>query len=355
MNNHSMQNTEEEPIALETTAAAPAAHRRYTFHRRLQPLYTEKHKVSCSRLLPNTSPMQHPCSHYIAICHQRCNKRIESRTHEQPLDAEHRGGGTFNRRLQPHYTEKHKFSCSGFLPNSSPMQHSCSHYIAICHQRCNKRIESRTHEQPLDAEHRGRTDRARNDRSRKHKVSCSRLLPNTSPMQHSCSHYIAICNQRCNKRIESRTHEQPLDAEHREGTDRARNHRSRTRLNRTYLSSPHATTLSGKHKVTCAGFLPNSSPMQNYSCHYIAICNQRCNKHKESRTHEQPLRGGTDRARTTPAAPAAHTRYLSSPAAATLYGKAQGFISRFLQKRNPCNIHAAIPMCFATSSHTTLH
>ena len=30
------------------------SHRRGTFHRRLQPLYTEKHKVSCSGFLPKT-------------------------------------------------------------------------------------------------------------------------------------------------------------------------------------------------------------------------------------------------------------------------------------------------------------
>ena len=34
-------------------------HRRGSFHRRLQQLYTEKHKVSCSGFLPNTQPMQH--------------------------------------------------------------------------------------------------------------------------------------------------------------------------------------------------------------------------------------------------------------------------------------------------------
>ena len=34
-------------------------HRRGTFHRRLQPLYTEKHKVSCSGFLPKTEPLQH--------------------------------------------------------------------------------------------------------------------------------------------------------------------------------------------------------------------------------------------------------------------------------------------------------
>ena len=36
-------------------------HRRGSFHRRLQPLYTEKHKVWCSGFLPNTQPMQHAC------------------------------------------------------------------------------------------------------------------------------------------------------------------------------------------------------------------------------------------------------------------------------------------------------
>ena len=47
MNNHSLQNTEEELI---TTPAATAAHRRYPSSR-LQRLYTEKHKVSCSGFL----------------------------------------------------------------------------------------------------------------------------------------------------------------------------------------------------------------------------------------------------------------------------------------------------------------
>ena len=52
-------------------------HRRGTFHRRLQPLYTEKHKVSCSGFLPKTEPMQHSCSHDNAICNHSFRKRIE--------------------------------------------------------------------------------------------------------------------------------------------------------------------------------------------------------------------------------------------------------------------------------------
>ena len=45
-------------------------------------------------------------------------------------------------------------------------QQSCSHSGAICKYRLKKRRELRTYEQPLVAEHRGGTDYARNDPSR---------------------------------------------------------------------------------------------------------------------------------------------------------------------------------------------
>ena len=130
-----------------------------TFHRRLQPLYTEKHMVSCSGFLLNTSPMQHSCSHHNAFCsmtwltrmylrtwqHQmttimqpfRCDLQIQTQetqriTHvwtttrcrtqrrnwlrsERPQPQPPRTGGTLHRRLQRLYTEKHKVLCSGFL------------------------------------------------------------------------------------------------------------------------------------------------------------------------------------------------------------------------------------------------
>ena len=60
-------------------------HTRCTFHRRLKPLYTEKCKVSCSGFLPKTKPMQHSCSHYKAICNHKFKKRIELRTQLQEL------------------------------------------------------------------------------------------------------------------------------------------------------------------------------------------------------------------------------------------------------------------------------
>ena len=120
---------------------------------------------SCSHMQPSQCVLQHhvadphlstahgntrlqqPCSHSTAICNHRSKKRIELRTQEQPLVAEHREGthsqqkrpqpqpphtrGTFHRRLQPLYTEKYKVSCSGFLPKTKPMQHSCSHYNTL--------------------------------------------------------------------------------------------------------------------------------------------------------------------------------------------------------------------------------
>ena len=136
-------------------------HTRGTFHRRLQPLHTEKHEVSCSGFLPKTKPMQHSCSHSNAILNHSFKKRIELRTQEQPLMQKHIEGakrpqpqrphtrGTFHRRLQPLYAEKRKVSCSGFLPKTKPMQHSCSHSNAICNHSFKKRKELRTQEQPL--------------------------------------------------------------------------------------------------------------------------------------------------------------------------------------------------------------
>ena len=73
-------------------------------------------------------------SHSNKICNHSFKKRIELRTQEQPLVAKHIGGTIrdrndpsrnrrtdevpFIRRLQPFYTEKHKVSCSGFLPET---------------------------------------------------------------------------------------------------------------------------------------------------------------------------------------------------------------------------------------------
>ena len=180
--------------------------------------------------------------------HWRNNSRMKR---PQPHPPHRRG--TFHRRLQPLYTEKHKVSCAGFLPTTKPMQHSCSHSNAIS-QTTNfkKRIELRTQDHPVVAKHIGGTIRAWNDPSRTRRtdevpfiVACSHFTrknarfrapassPQQSPcmpMQYSCSHSNAIMQtQRLRKRIELRTQEHPVVAKHIEGTIRAWNDPSRTR------------------------------------------------------------------------------------------------------------------------------
>ena len=150
-------------------------------HRLLQPLYTEKHKASCSGFLPTTQNMQHSCSHSNAICNHRFKKRIELRTQEQPLVAEHRGGtkttaaataahtrylsspaaATLNEtqgfvlRLPPHNTEHATFM--------QPFQCDLQPQI----QETHRTTHTGTQEQPRLAEHREGTqnDPSRNRRT----------------------------------------------------------------------------------------------------------------------------------------------------------------------------------------------
>ena len=138
----------------------------------------------------------------------RCktHRRNQSRP-ERPQPHPPHTRGTIHRRLQPLYTEKYKVSCSGFLPKTWPMQHSCSHSNAICNHSFKKRIELRTQEQPLVAKHIEGTNRVRNDRSRTrrtHEVpfiaACSHFTwkntrfraPASSPKQSPCNILAAI-------------------------------------------------------------------------------------------------------------------------------------------------------------------
>ena len=201
-------------------------HRRGTFHRRLQPLYTEKHKVSCSGFLPNTKPVQHSCSHSNAICNQTFKNRIELRTQEQPLVAKHIGGTIRDRndRSRNRRTDEVPFiaGCSHFTrkntrfraPASSPTQSPCNimqpfqcdllpqlqethrttHTGTTTRCKTHRRNSSRQKRpQPQPPHRRGTFHRRLQPLyTKKHKVSCSGFLPNTKPVQHSCSHSNAI-------------------------------------------------------------------------------------------------------------------------------------------------------------------
>ena len=78
---------------------------------------------------------------------------------------------------------KYKVSCSGFLPKTKPMQQSCSHSNAICNQSFKKRKELRTQEQHGTTT-RCRTQRrnVRNDRSRNRRT-------HEVPFIAGCSHF----------------------------------------------------------------------------------------------------------------------------------------------------------------------
>ena len=136
----------------------------------------------------------------------KTHRRNQSRP-ERPQPHPSHTRGPFHRRLQPLYTEKHKVSCSGFLPKTWPTQHSCSHPNAICNHSFRKRIELRTQEQPLVAKHIEGTNRVRNDRSRTRRthevpfiVACSHFTrkntrfraPASSPKHSPCNIHAAI-------------------------------------------------------------------------------------------------------------------------------------------------------------------
>ena len=111
-------------------------HRRGTFHRRLQPLYTKNTRFRA----PASSPKHSPCNimqpfqwdlqpqipkHPINTHTQPHPKQLQAtvtlrqkKNDKRPQPQPPHRRGTFHRRLQPLYTEKHKVSCSGFLPKT---------------------------------------------------------------------------------------------------------------------------------------------------------------------------------------------------------------------------------------------
>ena len=171
--------------------------------------------------------------------------------------------------------------------------------------------------------------------------------------QPGCSHFNTVYNLQLQKTIVLRMQPFQCDPQpeiqetHRttqtDTTTRCKTHRRNQFAHETtpaapvahtrYLSSSAAATLYGKthgfvlrlppHKIAHATF------MQPFQCdpqpeiqetHRTTQTDTttRCKTHRRNQfAHE-----------TTPAAPAAHTRYLSSSAAATLYGKTQGFVLR---------------------------
>ena len=268
-------------------------HTRGTFHRRLQPLYTEKHKDSSSGFLPKTNPMQQSCSHYNAICiHTLQNTKGERIV----LETVQAAPGTSTRYLsspaaatlhgktqgfvlwlppqnKPHATVMQPLQC--ILQQHVPIHAAITMRFASTRCRtprenglCSKRSKPyppHTHEVLFIAgcSHFTRKNtRFRAPASSPQHSPCNSHAAITmrfaATRTHPCSHYNAICihtlQNTKGERIVLETI-QTAPAAH-------------TR----YCSSPAAATLHGKHKVSCSGFLPKTKPMQQSYSHSNAFC-----------------------------------------------------------------------------------
>ena len=121
-------------FATETTPAAPAAHTRYlsspaatTLHGKIQGFVLRlppQHIAHATFMQPFQCDLPPQLQETHRTTHTgtttRCKTHIEGTTSRQKRPQPHppHTRGTFRRRLQPLYTEKHKVSCSGFLPNT---------------------------------------------------------------------------------------------------------------------------------------------------------------------------------------------------------------------------------------------
>ena len=92
---------------------------------------------------------------------------------------------------------------------------------------------------------------------------------------------------------------------------------------------------TGKHKVSCSGFLPKTEPLQHHKAIPMRSATgdsktpynyAHTSRPKAASSHHYTA--ARKKGKPTAAATAAQTRYLSTPAAATLHGKTQGFVPR---------------------------
>ena len=132
-------------------------------------------------------------------------------------------------------------------------------------------------------------------------------------MQNSCSHYNAFCNQGFQSTMWLRS---------------AETHK--THWTSTSLSSPAAATLRlpPQNKPHATFMQPLPCVLQHHAHIHAAItlrlASTRCKTPRENRLRVETIQ----------AAPVAHRRYLSSPAAATLHGKTEGFVLRLPPQHN---------------------
>ena len=296
-------------------------HRRGTFHRRLQPLYTEKHKVSCSGFLPKTEPLQH---------HAAIPMRSASTDSKTPYNYAHTS--------TPKAAWSHRYNAAkkkGKPTAAAPA------------------AQTRYLSSPAAATLHGKTQ-----------GFVLRLPPQNRPLQHHAA--IPMRSASTDSKTpynyaHTQAHPKQLEA--------TVTLRQKKKANRSQPHPPHRRgtfhrrlqpLYTEKHKVSCSGFLPKTEPLQ----HHAAIPMRSAST--DSKTPYNYAHTSTPKAawshrynaakkkgKPTAAAPAAQTRYLSSPAAATLHGKTQGFVLRLPPENRPLQHHAAIPMRSASTDSKT--
>ena len=246
-------------------------HTRGTFHRRPQSLHTEKHKLSCSCFLPNTSPMQHSRSHYNAfrrITSQTCTDlrtwQHQMTTIMQPFhcdlqpqiqDTRTTHTGTTTRcRTQRRNTFAAETTAAApaahtrylSLPAAATLHGKTQAFVLLLPPQHKPHA---TFTQPLQCV------------SPHHVAKPARIYAHgNTRWQQSCSHSTAICNHRVKTRIELRTQEQPLVAEHRGGTHSRLKRSAAPAAHTRYLSSPAAATLHGKTQAFVLLLPPQHKP-----------------------------------------------------------------------------------------------
>ena len=215
----------------------------------------------------HTSRPKAASSHHYTAARKKANR-------PQPQPPHRRG--TFHRRLQPLYTEKHKVSCFGFLPETERMQHHAA--IPMRSERTDSKTSITTHAQAhpkqLEATVTIRPKKRQTDRSRNRRTD-------EVPFIAGCSHFT----------------------------------RKNTRF-RAPASSPKQSPCNIMQPFQCD--LQAQIPKHPITTHTQAHPTQ-----LEATVTMRQKKG-----KPTAAATAAQTRYLSSPAAATLHGKTQGFVLR---------------------------
>ena len=303
--NHSLQNTEEEPIASRTTAAATAAHTRYlsspaaaTLHGKIQGFVLRlppQHKPHTTVMQPFQCDLQLQLQETQRTTHTGTtwNNHSLQNTEEEPIASGTTAAATaaHTRYLSSPAAATLHGKIKGFVLRLPP-QHK-PHATFMQPFQCDlqpqlQETQRTTHtgynmEQPLVAEHRGGTNRVRNNRSRNRRTR-------EVPFIAGCSHLT-----RKNKRFRA-----PASSP---------------------KQKPHATFMQPFH----CDLQPQLQETQR-----TAHTGTTWNNHSLQNAEEEPIASGT-----TAAATAAHTRYLSSPAAATLHGKVQGFVLRLPPQHIP--------------------